>query len=276
MNILNETVIEKAPYTQLILSDTCPMHSHTFFEFSICLKGRYKNIVNGVTLDFERGTVLLLRPQDTHYFYCEREHMHRDIYVPAQTMRTVCDSIDPALFNRLSQAPLALFFRVSDYDLQLLENQMNLFNKAQGKDQLLLRTSHVSVVTGLLALWQRYAAEKNYAIPVPWLDVLLRRINTDEYMCKSIEEIAESTNYSHGYVCRSFKKFMGISLKEYVEDVKFSYAASMLLNSENNISQIAKQLNYCSTSNFINAFKRKYGVTPLQWRKQQSATPASP
>lgn len=276
MSILNDENIRKAPYTQIIVSNKCPIHSHTFFEFSICLKGQYKNIVNGSTLDIREGTVLLLRPQDSHYFYCESEHMHRDIYVYPNTLKTICDSIDPNLFDTLNNEPLSVFFQLSDYNLQLFENRMNLFNKTQGRQPLLLQTNHVSAVAEILALWQQHASEKNYAILAPWLDALLRRLNLDYYLSKSIEEISQSTNYSHGYVCRAFKKFMGVSLKEYVEDMKFSYATSLLLNSENNVATIAETLNYGSTSNFIIAFKRKYGITPLQWRKQQSAELSPP
>jgi two-component system response regulator YesN len=79
----------------------------------------------------------------------------------------------------------------------------------------------------------------------------------------------ESTHYSHGYVCREFKKHVGKTLNEYVSDVKFSYAQAMLLNGETSVASVAEQLNYGSTTNFITAFKKKYGLTPAQWRKDQ-------
>ena len=271
-NVLNDAIIEHAPYTQLIISKTCPLHSHTFFEFSICLNGQYVNEINGNTYPIERGSILLLRPQDTHYFLCKDKHTSRDVYVHPHTLKNICDCIDPTLFEQFSNEPLSVCFRISDYDLQLLENKMNVFNNSKNVTPLFLKTSHASIIMDILTLWMQYKAEKHLPNLAPWLSSLIRQINTEEFLHKSIESIAEATNYSHGYVCREFKKHMGISLKEYVANVKFSYATTLLLSNDNSVSQIAEKLNDSSTSNFIIAFKRKYGVTPLQWRKEQKRT----
>ena len=268
-SILNDAVIEHAPYTQLIISKTCPLHSHTFFEFSICLSGEYVNEINGNSYPIERGTILLLRPQDTHYFVCKDKHMSRDVYIHSQDLKQICDCINPTLFEQLSNTELAVCFKISDYDLQMLENKLNLFNNPKSFSQTFLKTSHASIIMDILTLWMQYKAELNLPDLPPWLSLLLARINTKEFLHMNVETIAEETNYSHGYVCREFKKHMGIPLKEHVANVKFSFATALLLSNENSVAQIAEKLNYSSTSNFIIAFKRKYGVTPLQWRKEQ-------
>ena len=86
----------------------------------------------------------------------------------------------------------------------------------------------------------------------------------------AIEEIIASTNYSHGYVCREFKRFMGKTLQDYLAETRFSYAISLLANNENSVAQVAEKLGYNATSNFIIAFRNKYGVTPAQWRKEKT------
>lgn len=269
MNTLNKTTIYKTPYTKLVDSEKCDLHSHTFFEFSICLCESYQNVIGGKEYTVKKGDVLLLRPQDCHSFFTKGAHLHRDVYVDVEMMKGICDIIDPALFTKISSEPLAVFFKLSEYNLQLLESKLNLLDKTLEKTPILLQTARANAVTEILTLWQQSVTEKSFAVRAPWLDDLLCRLNRDYYLQKGIEEIAESTHYSHGYVCRAFKKIMGISLKDYVENVKFSYATVMLLNSGNSITDISKKLNYSSPSNFIIAFKRKYGISPLQWRKLQ-------
>ena len=83
----------------------------------------------------------------------------------------------------------------------------------------------------------------------------------------NVETIAEETNYSHGYVCREFKKHYGITLQEYVNSVKFSFACMLLASGSNNVEEIAAKLNYSSSANFIASFRHRFGVTPSQWRK---------
>ena len=81
MNVLDFSEIEKSPYTKIVISDHCPLHCHTFFEFSICFEGNYTNVINGTNLKICKGSVILLRPQDAHYFIKGANHTHRDIYI---------------------------------------------------------------------------------------------------------------------------------------------------------------------------------------------------
>ncbi len=268
MSILTYSEIKTSPYTKIIISKTCPQHSHTFFEFSICLDGSYTNIVNGVTVNVVRGTVLLLRPQDKHHFINGENHTHRDVYVKPEKMKAICDAIGGGLYEKFMEEPLTINFNLSSYDLKLLEAKLNFFNNIFGKPSLTVRAAHTSIIMEIIHLWQQSFLKGVSAYP-EWLHTLIDNLNTEEFLIKNVTEIVESTHYSHGYVCREFKKHVGKTLNEYVSDVKFSYAQAMLLNGENSVASVAKQLNYGSTTNFITAFKKKYGLSPSQWRKEQ-------
>lgn len=271
MNILTSSEIEATPYTKIIISKKCPHHSHTFFEFTICLDGTYTNIINGETLNITRGEVLLLRPQDNHYFINGENHTHRDVYVTPQKMKFFCDVIDENLYEKLSTNPLLVNFKLTEYDLKLLEIKLNFFNHIKSKSTLALNTAYASVVMDILRLWQQSFFKDESRYP-EWLYKLINNLNRESFFTQSIEEITRSTNYSHGYVCREFKKYIGINLLQYVTDLKFSYAQALLLNKETSVSNVADKLNYTSTTNFINAFKKRFGISPAQWRKNQTPT----
>ena len=271
MNILTYSEIENTPYTKIIISKTCPYHGHTFFEFSICLNGSYTNIVNGVNLNVIRGTVLLLRPQDNHYFINGENHTHRDVYVLPEKMKALCDAIDENLYEKLATEPLVVNFNLPEYDLKLLEGKLNFFNYTDNKTALTLNAAHANVITDILNLWQQHLLENVSQYPT-WLYKLINNLNREEFFLKSIEEIAESTHYSHGYVCREFKKHIGVSLLQYVTERKLSYAQALLTNKETSVSSVACKLNYSSPTNFINAFKKQFGVSPAHWRKCQKST----
>ena len=268
MNILTSAEIEHTPYTKIIISKKCPYHSHTFFEFTVCLDGSYTNIINGETINVTHGTVLLLRPQDKHYFINGENHTHRDVYVTPEKMKFFCDVIDENLYDTLSSNPLFINFKLTEHDLKLLEIKLNFFNHIKNKTPLALETAYASVVMDILRLWQQSFSE---GYP-EWLHKLINDLNSESFFTQSIEEIARSTNYSHGYVCREFKKYIGINLLQYVTDLKFSYAQALLLNNETSVSSVADKLNYSSTTNFINAFKKRFGVSPERWRKNKTST----
>ena len=267
MNVLDFSEIEKSPYTKIVISDHCPLHCHTFFEFSICFEGNYTNVINGTNLKICKGSVILLRPQDAHYFIKGANHTHRDIYITKEKMKEICDTMDVYLFDKLSNEPLAINFMLPLNELESLDSELNFFNNISDKPALCIQATYIKIITKILCCWQNVYLQTTVHYP-EWLHFLLNNLNSQQFLSKNINEIIKSTNYSHGHVCREFKKYLKTPLQQYVADLKFSYACALLSNKENTMNSIALKLNYGSTSNFLIAFKRKFGITPSQWRNQ--------
>ena len=270
MKILDYDEIQTSPFTKLVISKRCPLHSHKFFELAICINGSLVNTINGKEYYMKKGTAILLRPNDVHSFSCEKNHVSRDIYIDPATLKIVCDLIDDTLFNTLSNVPLSVFFNISDYDLQYLENKLFSFNKDSELPEHALRTAHLNIITDILNLWEQSKYSKLRIDCPTWILKLISDINTEEFINKNITEIVASTNYSHGYVCREFKKFIGTTLNQYVTTAKFSYALTLLQDPLNSISSISEKLNYSSTTNFIISFKKKFKISPSQYRKMNN------
>ncbi len=265
--VLDEQEIAKNPYTRVVISKTASHHYHTFFEFTFCTKGTYRNCINDQWFDISKGRMLLLRPQDRHYFEADGTHTFRDVYVTVEVMKAICNSIDPTLYAKIEDTSLLVDFSCSDLQLQLLENKLNYLNEPMGKNDLALKIRHRNVIMEIFDLWQQNAEQKQANIPT-WLSLLLTQIGTSENLNKSVDELIESTHYSHGYVCREFKKYVGKTIQSYLNDARFSYALSILAG-DGSIAEVAEKLGYSDTSNFIVAFKNHFGITPAQWRKNK-------
>ncbi len=264
---LGERDIAKNPYTRIVIAKKVSHHYHTFFEFTFCTKGSYRNYINDERLDIEKGRLLLLRPQDRHYFEADGTQTFRDVYVRVDVMKSICDSINPALYTQIASTPLLVDFYLSDLSLQLLENKLNYLNEPTNKNDLALEIRHRNVIMEILDLWQQNFNQKKPNIPI-WLSLLLTKIGTTENLNRTVDEFIASTHYSHGYVCREFKKYMGKTIQSYLNEARFSYALSILAG-EGSIAEVAETLGYSDTSNFIVAFKNHFGITPAQWRKNK-------
>ncbi|MDD4371787.1 MAG: AraC family transcriptional regulator [Anaerostipes sp.] len=83
----------------------------------------------------------------------------------------------------------------------------------------------------------------------------------------SLENLASNANLSVYYFSHIFKEETGISPIEFVAIRKINYAKSILKTTENSISQITDMLGYSSDSSFINAFKKRVGISPARFRK---------
>ncbi|MEH6583490.1 MAG: AraC family transcriptional regulator [Halioglobus sp.] len=83
----------------------------------------------------------------------------------------------------------------------------------------------------------------------------------------SIEDIAEFLPYE----TRAFQRRLrdrGTSYQEILDDIRFDKAIVYLRTSDMKVERISDVLGYKNSSNFSKAFKRRFGLSPIQWKKQ--------
>lgn len=80
--------------------------------------------------------------------------------------------------------------------------------------------------------------------------------------------VADYLGISASYLSFSFKKSVGIAFKDYVHNYKMKQAEQYLLHSQLKISQIAEKLGYNDLVNFSRNFKKSFGTSPSEYRKQ--------
>lgn len=83
-----------------------------------------------------------------------------------------------------------------------------------------------------------------------------------------LDQMAEEYGISSGHLSRQFKKEIGVTVQDYINQVKTSHAANMLRYSDRSIAEISSYLNFASQSYFGTQFKKYYQMTPKQYREQ--------
>lgn len=87
----------------------------------------------------------------------------------------------------------------------------------------------------------------------------------------SVQNVAEHAGFSIDYFNRIFLAHTGFSVMSYVNYMRIKQAVLLLRNSEKSILDIALEIGYDSHEGFIKAFKKIYGITPSEYRKQNRA-----
>ena len=82
-----------------------------------------------------------------------------------------------------------------------------------------------------------------------------------------LDDIADTLGISSSYLSRLFKKETGISLQDFINDVRVEKAANLLRYSEVTLPGIAEYVNFPSQSYFGKIFKKKMQMTPKQYRE---------
>lgn len=82
-----------------------------------------------------------------------------------------------------------------------------------------------------------------------------------------IEDLSFMINLSHSYLCSIFKKSTNISLKKYLSDIRMEQALDLLINSNLSVKEISFRTGFYDALYFSKTFKKQYGVSPSDYRK---------
>lgn len=82
-----------------------------------------------------------------------------------------------------------------------------------------------------------------------------------------VEGIAQMVNLDRRYLSRIFKERVGCSIQEYIIEVRMDQA-KQYLQSGKNVMQAALLCGYEDACNFSKMFKRRFGVSPTCWVRE--------
>ena len=108
-------------------------------------------------------------------------------------------------------------------------------------------------------------------------------VSTDERMQKAIRYIQQNVNqhltvgdvadyagFSKSYFSAYFKKTLGFSVSAFILRCKLEEGKELLQYTNKSISTISEFLCFSSQSHFHTAFRKQFGMTPSEYRKQQN------
>lgn len=84
----------------------------------------------------------------------------------------------------------------------------------------------------------------------------------------SLDSIAEQMHYNANYLSNVFKKELSINFADYLQNYRLQVAKKWLRETDLTIKEIAANLQYTNSQNFIRFFKKKEQMTPGEYRKR--------
>ncbi len=86
----------------------------------------------------------------------------------------------------------------------------------------------------------------------------------------SLEELAKNVGLNLKKLKQGFKEVYGAPVFTFLLNYKLEFSKKLLLENKLNVNEIGNKVGYSTSSHFIAAFKRKFGITPKQFTKQNN------
>lgn len=125
-------------------------------------------------------------------------------------------------------------------------------------------------VNVLLGYCYYYNAETHFVNEEETGAIRKAQIYMREHFQESIrpEDVACEINMGYSKFRRMFKDYTGYAPLQYILELRLKRCCELLVESNTTLSEIAFSMGYESADFFSSAFKRKYGISPLAYRKR--------
>ncbi|MEE1031548.1 MAG: AraC family transcriptional regulator [Ruminococcus sp.] len=253
-----------------------PIHWHEEMEIIVIKKGAGIVTVNLVPYDVAAGDCVFILPGQLHsisqkeYLIMEYENI---LFRPAMLKAVGEDYCNNEFFH-------PLFSGLMDFP-PLITDQVPYYtdirNAIDTVDQLCDRRPY-GYQLAIKGYWfqifftlftnhptKKYSPEQKKSLEK--VKLILSYIQENYSRQITIEEIAQVCYYSKSHFMKFFKNTMGMGFTQYLNDYRLELAGQMLLSTSDSILDIASRTGFDNLSYFNRMFKRKYGVTPGNYRK---------
>lgn len=225
-------------------------------EFVLLGKGTV--IENDRTFNVKEGDVFILHEGQYHNYYSDVEDPWTKIWVQVS---------GPAVPEILRAFGLSRVVHIPDFDLK--EDFFKIHS-------LISKDTDVSTIDRegarlFLELVQKISDEmrKREKDREPTPAEMIRHyidIQSDGHI--TLEQLTEKFHFSKQYLIRIFKSRYGITPGEYIINRRVAIAQSLLKKTNLSVREISDQLNFCDATYFTDFFRKRTGITPLEFRKK--------
>jgi AraC family cel operon transcriptional repressor len=242
------------------------MHCHDFCEIFITADNGLIHCINGLQHDLPANTLVLIRPQDTHYFKSTRQAVpDKEIFMNLAFPSEIVDEMRNRLFfddhdfwGGTNMQP-ASFILMEDERRRLWNDALKLMQGKRTRFELECFLLNMLQTTG--------SGKTGNEINAPaWLQQACVKIKEPQNMRKGLERFYLLCGKCREHISRQLKKSCGISPVDFIARLRIEYAARLLSDTSMQLHEIAAECGFENLNYFFTAFKKHYATTPRKYR----------
>lgn len=161
-----------------------------------------------------------------------------------------------------------LFVYLRDYMLEEVSGSTVMYEKFLGIDEpeLLCCLTFFDMKENILKYLKECCKIFQTEIDDYYVEMIKKYINENYATDCNVEEMAEIIGFSPNYIRKKFKKSTGMTILEYVTEVRLQKAKLLLKDHRFKVKDVSLQVGYDNISYFTHLFKKKNGVTPNEYK----------
>ena len=270
------------PYNTYLCSirldfSSVPVHWHEEMEFIVVKKGRGLVTLDRESRLLEAGQALIVLPGQLHgirQYQQERMEYENIIFRLEMLLPKEGDVCGPKFLEPYRDGKL-LYPAWIDGSALYHEEMLECIRKMDELSEQRPRSYPLAVKGWLFQFFflmfsrvEPTLAEEGREKSLDKMKRILRRIEVDYGKPLSIKEMAEFSGFSESHFMKFFKNHMGVPFVSYLNDYRLTLAARALAEGQEDVLTVAMDVGFSNVSYFNRLFKKKFRMTPLEYRKR--------
>ena len=246
------------------------VHLHDEYEFVFIEAGSAEITINGERKVYKKDTLIAITNLLHHTMQpVEMPYLRYIMLInPKYFEDFIAEPVLRSIFSVSSNEPINTF-ELSEEDAGMVRKELDAIILDSKNNKPYNDVIAMAALLKILVLLYRNYQHKFPDISRESEIIMPVKAYVDLHFSDDLNLDNISTNFfiNKYHLTHLFKKVTGYSLKQYIILKRISYARELLCLSDKNITQIAGDCGFNSTSNFIRSFKSIEGETPLGFRK---------
>ena len=246
------------------------LHSHEHYELYFLFSGARNFFLKDKMYKIEAPCYIVIPPYTMH-----KTEGSGFMRINVNVMPDALSDYEISALNRLSAneniAALPQYTSAKIYEL--LTEGLTVFNVESEQANEVLKAT----VTLIIYYLTKAENQKTFSpLTAKNKNVSPVVLNVIDYLSKNFEDeirlepLAKRFFMSKTALCSSFKKAMNCTIGEYVSGLKLNKAKEYLTNTKKSVEEISALCGFSSATYMGLVFKKKTGVSPLNYRKIQN------
>ena len=215
-------------------------------------KGSFFLVKNGQRIDFAEGGWYLIPSGSSYEYGCDSEMEQLFFHFNLSG----CENVD--LFERKSS--ILILKDNSETMGEIIE-----FLKCDNDTSMLCVKSAVLKI--LLKMMKEYEIDLSSNKYSPCVVKAINYIEQNLSENLTIKNISEAIFVSESTLTKHMQKELGTTVNKYVDDLILTRSAQMIIEGRCSLNEISNRFCFCDQFYFSRKFKKKFGVTPSEYRK---------
>ena len=255
------SIVYNNKYQKMDDPDADPLHVHNYLEIFINVSSDISFGVNNNLYPVPVGDAVISPPSDIHMGIFQKSSVHEHICIWVEA-----DFSSP-IFSFLQKEDFCPLFSFDDKTKKELQSlAFSLLDVCEKEGSELEKASHLLRILAIFEKKQSRETTAQAEIPEP-LQRILDDIHENFAEIRSVNDVLEAHFVSSATLTRWFRKHLHSSPREYLESVRLSNAA-VLLSKGYSVTDACMHSGFSDCSHFIVLFKKKFGETPLKYKKK--------